>query len=288
MKWILFLGIFLGFCHALSGQNADTVRYRIEMRDGNVFTGTILERDSTQIVFLSDQLGRVTIPNDKMVVLEPITKGIGSMPYYNTQSARYFFSPNGYGLQRGEAYYQNVWVLYNQVSLGLTNHLSLGVGMVPLFLFGADATPVWMTPKVSVPVVEEKFQLGAGGFLGTILGESGTGFGILYGTGTIGSRAKNLTLGLGYGYADGQWADHPAISLSGMIQTGPRGFLISENYYLSAGGESLVLFSLGGRVLIRRVGLDFGGILPLSPDIDRFIMIPWLGITIPFYTKKKY
>ncbi|MCB9270106.1 MAG: hypothetical protein H6561_11105 [Lewinellaceae bacterium] len=73
-----------------------------------------------------------------------------------------------------------------------------------------------------------------------------------------------------------------------MIQTGPRSFLLSENYYLSTGDESLVLMSLGGRSLIRRIGLDYGGILPISPDIDRFILIPWLGITFPFYTKKKH
>ncbi|MCB9270107.1 MAG: hypothetical protein H6561_11110 [Lewinellaceae bacterium] len=81
------------------------------------------------------------------------------MPFYNTQSARYFFSPNGYGLHPGEAYYQNVWVLYNQVSFGITNNVSLGVGGAS-FPFGADATPVWMTPKVSVPVVRDKFQVG--------------------------------------------------------------------------------------------------------------------------------
>ena len=289
MKQIVGIALLLmGFSCILHGQTVDTTRYRLEMRDGNVFTGKLLSRDSLGIVMQTDQLGRIVVRNDQLAILEPIVKTPGSMPFYNTQSARYFFSPNGYGLHPGEAYYQNVWVLYNQVSFGITNNVSLGVGVVPLFLFGADATPVWMTPKVSVPVVRDKFQVGAGGFIGTILGESNSGFGIVYGTGTVGSRSKNLTLGLGYGFADGSWADRPAISLSGMIQTGPRSFLLSENYYLSTGDESLVLMSLGGRSLIRRIGLDYGGILPISPEIDRFILIPWLGITFPFYTKRKH
>lgn len=265
----------------LQGQEIDTAQYRLEMVDGNSFTGTILSMDSIQVVMSSDQIGVINISRDQIVILEKVDSRDFYSQYYNLQSARYLFSPNGYGLRKGEGYYQNVWVLYNQVSYGFSDHFSLGVGTLPIFLFGADVVPVWLTPKVSIPIVDDRLQLGAGAFMGAVLGDD-FGFGILYGTATVGSRSKNLTLGLGYGYAEGEWASHPAVSLSGMLQTSPRGFLITENYLISAGGESLVLMSLAGRRLIRKVGLDFGGILPISNDIDRFILIPWLGITFPF------
>ncbi len=232
-------------------------------------------------------LGQITIPRAQIALFEPQSRGAGALPYYYPQTARYFFSPNGYGLRAGEAYYQNVWVLYNQVSLGLTNQLSLGIGTIPLVLLGGDLNPVWLVPKVSLPVVKDKFQLGAGAFIGTLLQGEQSGFGIVYGTGTVGSRSRNVTLGVGYGYADGAWARYPAIALSAMVQTGAKGYFITENYFLSSGNASVGLISLGGRRIIRRIGLDFGGIVPLSNDLEQFIVIPWLGLTIPFYVGKK-
>lgn len=282
---------FLVFCYWIPGNTqqqatVDTLRYQLETRDGNLFTGHLVSMDSVKIVMSTDQVGVIMVRRDQIILLEPLAGKGQYSKFYNLQSARYLFSPNGYGLRRGEAYYQNVWVLYNQVSFGLTDHVSIGVGTLPIFLFGADVVPVWITPKVSIPISKDQFQLGAGAFIGAIIGDQ-TGFGIVYGTSTIGSRSKNFTLGLGYGYAGGEWASSPAISISGLLQTGPKGFLITENYFIPTGDSSLGLISLAGRRMIRRVGLDFGGILPLSGDIERLIVVPWLGITIPFYTNKK-
>jgi hypothetical protein len=113
-------------------------------------------------------------------------------------------------------------VLFNQVSVGITNNFSVGIGMVR-FSFCRAATPVWIAPKLSIPVKKDKFNLGAGALVATVIGEGeGGGFGILYGLATTGSRDNNLSLGLGYGYAGGDWADSPTISLSGMARTGAR------------------------------------------------------------------
>ncbi len=70
----------------------------------------------------------------------------------NFQSTRYFWMPNGFGLKQGEAYYQNVWILFNQFNVGITKNFSIAGGTIPLFLFGADAFPIWVNAKVSVPL----------------------------------------------------------------------------------------------------------------------------------------
>ena len=90
---------------------------------------------------------------------------------------------------------------------------------------------------------------------------------------------------MGYGFADGEWASAPAINVSGMFRTGPRGYLITENYYIGLGEEDVGLISFGGRRIIKKISLDFGGIIPISSDIDFFIIIPWLGITVPIGKK---
>jgi len=118
--------------------------------------------------------------------------------------------------------------------------------------------------------------------LGTVIGEEEAGFGILYGLSTFGSRDGNLSIGLGYGYAGGSFANSPMVNINGMIRTGAKGYLLTENYYIPTGDESLIIISLGGRTIIHRSGLDYGLFIPIIDGLDSFVAIPWLGITIPF------
>ncbi len=264
-------------------QQDSTAIFRIETRDGNEYMGKIIEKNNDQIIIQTEKLGVLTIRMTEVVTIDPVNiSQIRDHVYWfeNPQSTRYLWAPNGYGLKKGEGYYQNIWVLFNQFSVGVTDHFSLGGGVIPLFLFGGTSSPVWFTPKISVPVKENKVNIGAGGLFGAVLGESDAGFGILYGVLTLGNRDKNLSLGLGYGYADGSWANHPAISVSAMVRTGPRGYLLTENYYLSGDNSGFVMLSLGGRRIIKKTGLDFGIVIP--SDAGTLVAIPWLGLTVPF------
>ena len=177
--------------------------------------------------------------------------------------------------------------MVNSFAVGVTNNISIGGGLIPLFFFAGGPTPVWFTPKVSIPVKKDNFCLGAGALIGTVIGEEETGFGILYGIGTIGSKDNNMSFGLGYGYAGGQWAKSPMINLNFMFRTGARGYFISENYFIQAGDETAVIISAGGRQIIKSAGLDYGLIIPLFSEMESFVALPWLGITIPFGNKKK-
>jgi hypothetical protein len=157
--------------------------------------------------------------------------------------------------------------------------------MMPLFLFAGGSTPIWIVPKFSIPVEKDKFNLGTGAFLGTIVGEETGMFGLLYGTATIGSRDKNVSFGLAYGFAGGEWLNVPVINVSSMIRTGPKGYFITENYVITAEGEIVVLLSAGGRSIIRNIGLDYSLWIPLGFEMDTFVAIPFLGITIPLRKK---
>jgi hypothetical protein len=282
----LFLPILLLFPFLLSAQvqTDSTSLTRVEMNDGNEFIGHIVSQDTSTLILKTDKLGELTFSKRDIVKITPINpESIKKGQYWfeNPQSTRYLWSPDGYGLKKGEGYYQNIWVLFNQVSYGVTNYFSIGAGILPVFLFGGGATPVWITPKFSVPVVKDKFNVGAGALLGTVIGEPETGFGLLYGLTTAGSRDMNITLGVGYGVSGSGWAKSPLISLSALARTGARGYLITENYYINMGGETLVLLSAGFRWVIRKAGLDFGLVMPLTEDLV-FFALPWLGVTIPF------
>jgi hypothetical protein len=285
MKYIFF-SLCLLFCslsHAQISRNKSAL-YRIETTDGNEFVGNIVLDSADIFILKTASLGEIKIRKADIKRISEVSKSQirdGELWFDNPQATRYFWQANGYGLKKGEGYYQNVWIFFNQVSYGITDNLSIGAGIVPMFLFAGTSTPVWITPKLSIPVVENKFNVGAGALVGTVLGETDAGFGIVYGTATAGDRNTNVSLGLGYGYVSGDLADVPTVNLSAMIRTGQRGYLLTENYFIGTADEDAILLSFGGRRLIKNSGLDFGLMLPINTN-GSFIAIPWLGLTIPF------
>jgi hypothetical protein len=286
LKIVLFVLIFAGFRFIASAQDTavDTTLYRIETRDGNEYVGKIISRDSVSIYFSTESIGAIYIRLSEIKSREKVVNEQmrdGEIWFANPQSTRYFWSPNGYGLKKGEGYYQNIWVLWNQFAYGVTDNFSIGGAIVPLFFFGGAPTPVFISPKFSFPIEKDKFHVGGGLIAVTILGESETGFGILYGLSTFGTPDNNVSFGLGYGFAAGNWASSPMVNFNGMFRLSGRWYFITENYYLNAGGEGLGLLTFGGRWIIKKAALDFGLVVPLQTDIG-FFTIPWLGFTVPF------
>lgn len=260
-----------------------TEQYRIETVDGNEYIGFIVEQNNDIIVLKTERMGTITLLKvdiKKMTLINVEQLKDGEYWFENPQSTRYFWQPNAYGLKKGEGYYQNVWILFNQVSVGITDNFSIGAGIVPLFLFAGASSPVWITPKVSIPIKRDKVNVSAGALMGTVMGEEDANFGIAYGTITFGSRDKNISIGGGYGYAGGDWADSPTFTLSAMIRTGKRGYFLTENYYIGSAEEDVMLFFIGGRRMIKNSGIDFGILIPSNTD-GYVVAIPWLGVTFP-------
>lgn len=282
------IALFLSVPYCVAQNSADSLDYRIETKDGNIYIGKILTQDSEKIIFNTDNLGEIRIKKDDVKKIQAIdTNRIKNGNYWfnNPQATRYFFSPNAYGLRKGEGYYQNVWVMVNSFAVGISDYVSVGGGLIPLFLFGGAPTPVWFTPKVSIPISRENVGLGAGALVGTVLGEENTGFALFYGISTFGSKDKNVSLGLGYGFAGDSWAQSPMINLNVMLRAGARGYFISENYFVKIEGETAIFLSLGGRYIIKDSGIDYGLIVPIVGGMNEFIVLPWLGMTIPFGNK---
>lgn len=284
MKYILLLCLCLAFASQAQAQTAqDTMRYRIETVDGNTYVGPILMQDASTITLRTEELGVVVLQKSNVKRMDLVSGKRGKDGNYwfdNPQASRYFWQSNGYGVKAGEGYYQNVWIFFNHVTYGVTDNFQIGAGVVPLFLFAGSPTPVWLNPKFSIPVAKDRFNVGVGALVGTIIGAETPVFGMLHGTGTIGTRDRNLSLGLGYGYAGGEFADVPAISLSGMWRTGQKGYLLTENYFLDAGDDTVLILFFGGRRMLGRANLDFGAMFPANAG--EAVFIPWLGIGIPF------
>lgn len=279
---VSLLGLFLlaapPLVYAQETAPPDSV-YRVETRGGDVIVGTLVSETGTEVVIDARGLGRVTIDRDNiksMNAIDPARIRDGQYWFQNPQSSRYFFAPNAIGIPEGQGYYQNTWVLFNNVNYGVSDNFSIGAGTVPVFLFGADIFPIWFLPKLSVSVPQSNLHFAGGAVLGGVLGAEGTGgVGLVYGASTIGTRDHNATLGIGYDYAGGGFA----VNVSGMTRIGRTTYLITENYY-SPAWEGGVL-SVGIRWAPENFAVDFALFRPLE-EAGSFIGAPWLGVTIPF------
>ncbi len=296
MKTKIFLsGCFAFLClliytPSFSQIEIDTAKLtRVVMKDGNEFYGYIYIQNETIVTLKTEILGNLDIPRNQIKLIENVQDALivqGDVWLKNLQATRYFWAPNGYGLEKREGYYQNVWVLFNQASIGITKNFSIGAGTIPLFLFDGAPTPVFAVPKFSFQVIENKLNFGGGAIVGTILGgdeffETGA-FGILYGVGTVGNKDANATIGVGYGFAEGDFSNYPIITFGALKRIGKRSYFLTENYFISLDNAKIGLISLGGRTVWQRVSIDYGFVIPVSEDIGAFIAIPWLGFSVPF------
>lgn len=264
-------------------QNQEMEWYRVETVEGNVFFGYLVSEDDQSVTLNVESIGEITILRENirsMTQIDPDQIKNGSHWYENPQATRYFFAPNALGLQKGRGYYQNTWIFFNNVNYGISDNFSLGGGIVPLFLFGGSTTPVWILPKVTFPIANDKLHLGAGAMIGGLIGTVTESLGLFYGVGTLGDRDKNLTVGIGYGYAGEEVSRTPLINVSGMIRVNRRLYLLTENYFVpeaDAGG----ILSVGVRWTSEQFAVDFGLFRPTDGGGD-YIGVPWLGVTIPF------
>ncbi len=136
----LFLIIVINiFCSNLFAQlPLDTLLWQIETIDGNSFIGKVTQQDEKKIILKTETFGTITIPRiaiRKMVQIEAEELVGGVLNLRNPHASRYFFGPNGYGLKKTEAYYENTWILFNQLSYGFHDYFTMGVGIMPLFFF---------------------------------------------------------------------------------------------------------------------------------------------------------
>ncbi len=278
---IIILAFGFGFTYSQELKE-DSTLIHIETIKGNNFWGQITEEDQLKIVLKNKTFGKITIQKTDIKKRESIfTNSIknGKYRFPNPQSSRYLWTPSSYGLKKGKGYYQIINTLWNHVSIGITDNLSVGVTIVPISIFNTTIFPIMLTPKVSIPIKENVFNIGFGALLGTVLAGDSDMYGLLYGTTTLGSPNNNISLGLFYGFSGNSWTKSPIPNFSFMTRVSHRGYLISENYFLPG---KYTCLSLGGRTVWEKASLDYIGVIPLIRGTDSFIIVPVVSLIVPF------
>ncbi len=146
----------------------DSAYVMVIQDNGNRYLGEILDSNSEEILINTREAGKLTLNKRTIKSVRIISNTQYDSGVWLTShgiNTRYFFGTNGYSLEKGTGYYQNTWVLFNQFSYGVSDNLSLGGGLIPLFLFNGTPTPFWGTIKYSLPLPSDNLPLGNRSFV---------------------------------------------------------------------------------------------------------------------------
>ena len=277
--------------------------------DDKTFTGMILAQNEKEVILRTESLGDLTISNTKIKDIKIVEKDEfvnGKYFFPNPHPTRYFFGPSAIPLNKGEGYFQNAWILANSVQIGLTDHFSIGGGMVVPFLF-------FITPKFGYKV-SDYIHLGGGIIVAsTISKEANFGVGAAYGSFTVGTFENNFTINAGWGAvkevnnnydpltqtstSSSAWklSKRPMFTFSGMARIARKFAVISENWVFSTkdyeGYNQITntnnytrkyhtVLSAGFRFLGEKNSFDFGLAIPVIKEST--IGIPYLDYVFKF------
>jgi hypothetical protein len=295
--WCLLLTLFTSLATTSQAQNdgIEDIYISVKMNDGNTFVGKQIALTDTHIIIETESLGKMNLPRENVKIFKVINKPIrstsGQYWYENPNATRNVITPTGYSLRKGEGYYQNLMLFYNQVSYGFTDRLTIGAGIETLSLLGRESNEnslgYTITPKFSFPIHEEKLNIGVGALLINFPFRNDDqllDLATLYGVSTFGSRDRNFSLGVGFGVVDGEFSSRPTVTISGNFRISERFALTSENWILP-NSDGIIILSFGGRIIGNNITWDISFFGATDVDGGGFfdiLPIPLVGLVAPF------
>jgi hypothetical protein len=274
-------------------QSRDSTKiYKIELQDGSVFIGYIIQQDSINLEIKTLSIPKIEIPISKIksiIELDSSNYKKGRYWFPNPNATRYLFAPSAFNLKKGEGYYQNTYLFLNSFNVGITNNFSIGGGLELLSTLGSlafgDFSPIFfITPKVGFEVTN-KFHVGGGVLYASIPSFSSAGrtsMGIAYGVGTYGTLDNNITLGMGWGFVNDEFSNNPNITLSGMTRIAKKVALVTENWFIPTSDGYKNFYSYGIRFFGENLAVDLA-FINNSDIIQALILgIPYIDFVVKF------
>lgn len=278
------IGLYVesGIAQTEGGADSTATIVYIETSSGGTITGTIIEQSDTTLTVRDKGFGTVVIERSNISLLERRDSSRYRHEEYwyeNPASTRYLLGPSAFPIGNGEGYYQNTYLLLNTFYVGAGDYLTIGGGFEILTL--SMGNPVFfITPKFSIPV-SEGLAFGGGVAIAAIPSAevlAGIGYGLV----TVGNRDDNATLGLGYGWSDGEGMERPIITISGMVRASRSIALVSENWFIPDGNSTYTMLSYAIRFLAQSMAVDVGFLNNGEIAKSFFLGIPYVDLMVRF------
>jgi hypothetical protein len=254
---------------------------RITLADESELIGTIVQRDSTSLIFKTVGNITITIPNNQIRTIEYLSGKIigGKYVASDPNRTRLLFAPTARPVEAGQGYFSVSQIFFPMLAVGIENVVTLagGISLFPV----ASNQLVYFAPKVT-PLNREDLTVGAGLFYLKSTDSGTDGLGFYYGVGTYGREDRAITVGLGWGFSGTDVSDKPVFLLGGEQSLSNSIKLITENWIVP--DSEVDLLSLGIRFFGEKLAADIGLIYPSGSRITGFPFFPWVGFVYNFGT----
>jgi hypothetical protein len=258
----------------------------VTMRDGSSFIGRTMAVSDTTVTIKTD-MGVLTLPISKIESIKEVAKGSvkgGKYWFPNTNQTRLFVGPTGRMLKKGDGYISDIYAFFPGFSYGITNNITIGGGFSLFPGVGFDKQLFYLTPRIGT-ALNQKLSVAASALIVRVPVGGGNEFdnattvGVLFGSATLGSSDNGFTAGLGFGFADGKFADKPAVELGGEFRVARRLAFVTENWIFPEVDEPLM--SYGMRFLGEKLTVDLA-LFNLLGDDAVFPGIPYIDFVWNF------
>ncbi|HEY0025822.1 MAG TPA: hypothetical protein VGB24_23235 [Longimicrobium sp.] len=265
-----------------AAQGTDTVAvaqdtlFEVRLTDGSVLYGRIVENTTDRVVLRTQSGAMLTVERAQIASMQPIRGRViqGRVWREDPNATRLFFGPTGRAVGAGRGYLGVYEVVLPFVTYGVTNQFSISAGtpIIP----GAMGEIFYIAPKFTL-VETDQMAVAAGVLAGSTGDETA---GVVYGVGTFGDRDQAASLGVGFGFSNGDLDGQPVVMAGGELRVGGHTKLITENYF--APGESGVIGSGGVRFFGERLSADFGIFTNFGAECEGLCFLPLVNFVYSF------
>lgn len=265
--------------------------YMVTLNDGSTIAGTLVSITDNEVVIQSGTMGEVRLQKvniKTMTEVSSINDKKSGIWFTNPNPTKYLLGNSAIPLEKKSGYYQNTWVFVSSFSYGITKNISISAGFEILSILAGGEGPYafYVNPKASFKIANN-FYAGANILYANTIRtvEEFGGLATMNGFATYGNKNNNVTCGIGFGWADGEFSTKPVIIVSGMARASKRIGFVSENWIVPGVNEDggyYGIFSYGIRFLGEKTSIDLAFLN--NPDIasEIIIGIPWLDFVINF------
>ncbi|MCC5907337.1 MAG: hypothetical protein JJU13_14085 [Balneolaceae bacterium] len=250
----------------------------ITLADRSTLIGNIISVDDNELELRKDATRIFVQLSQIRSIREVDLTRKGALWFENPNNSRLFFSPTARPLKKGDGYYQNIYVFFNNFAYAATDNIAVTAGFTLLPTVRLTEQLYFLTGKFGMEVSPNNY-LGGGLGLATA-GGADEGLVIGYANYTRSFHRASLTGGVaGFTLSDSDAGTY-AFYFGGDYRVSQRVALVTENFIFPESPDPFGI-SYGVRLMGQRMSFDLAYFQPgLGSDVG--FGIPYVDVVINF------
>jgi hypothetical protein len=248
----------------------------ILLKDGNLLQGKIIEERVDLVIFATESLGRLEIPRDNIrnIAHHGTSEGVIADPDQNS----IMFCPTPASLPKGDSYFRDFELFVLNFGFGVTDNFDLSFGT----FFPVSSDFIMFTGGAKWRLMDRDVQPVGLALTGSYTLLDDLYFGAVGAVVGIGNARKSLNLAINYAFADGGDSEIVYI-LGGDIQISRRSKLFAEFFSSSALIENDDIdgfINIGFRIFSKKHSFSLSGFRPLTNYSNGLYALPMLSYSV--------